>query len=80
MALPKEAEATLSPTIVPTNSKEADENYEFYKQHQGLEYTPEEAKNVLRKIDIVLIPLLFLIYMLQVRSPILRPAEASNSC
>lgn len=66
MALQKEAEANVSPKIVPANSNEADENYEFYKQHQGLEYTPEEAKKVLRKIDIVLIPLLFLIYMLQV--------------
>jgi hypothetical protein len=67
MASQKEAEANLSSSISSTNSAAADENYEFYKQHQGLEYTPEEAKKVLRKIDIVLIPLLFLIYMLQVR-------------
>lgn len=65
MALQKEAGLTVSPPISSTTS-ERDENYEFYKQHQGLEYTREEAKRVLRKIDIRLIPLLFLIYMLQV--------------
>lgn len=65
MALQKEAGLTVSPPISSASS-ERDENYEFYKQHQGLEYTREEAKRVLRKIDIRLIPLLFLIYMLQV--------------
>jgi hypothetical protein len=68
MALQKEAEVTVSPPISSTSS-ERDENYEFYKQHRGLEYTTEEAKKVLRKIDIRLIPLLFLIYMLQVGLP-----------
>jgi hypothetical protein len=66
MASIKEAEATLSPPLSSTGSSDRDENYTFYKQHQGLEYTPEEAKRVLRKIDLRLIPLLFLIYMLQV--------------
>ncbi|OQE44584.1 hypothetical protein PENCOP_c002G08615 [Penicillium coprophilum] len=65
MASHKEVEAGISPVILSTASAERDENYEFYKQHQGLEYTAEEAKRVLRKIDIRLIPLLFLIYMLQ---------------
>lgn len=67
MASQKDVEVTVSPPISSTTSSERDENYEFYKQHQGLEYTAEEAKRVLRKIDIRLIPLLFLIYMLQVR-------------
>jgi hypothetical protein len=67
MASQKEAEATLAHPVPSKISDQVDENYDFYKQHQGLEYTPEEAKKVLRKIDIVLIPLLFLIYMLQVR-------------
>lgn len=62
----KEAEANSS-SISSQDSNKADESYDFYKQNQGLEYTPEEAKKVLRKIDLVLIPLLFLIYMLQVR-------------
>lgn len=67
MASQKDVEVTVSPPVSSTTSSERDENYEFYKQHQGLEYTAEEAKRVLRKIDIRLIPLLFLIYMLQVR-------------
>lgn len=67
MASKKDFEVTESPPVSSTISSERDENYEFYKQHQGLEYTAEEAKRVLRKIDIRLIPLLFLIYMLQVR-------------
>ena len=66
MALHKEADQSVSPSVSSEDSKQADENYDFYKRHQGLEYTPEEAKKVLRKIDVVLIPLLFLIYMLQV--------------
>jgi hypothetical protein len=67
MSLKKDPEDTLSPRSSVTGSSERDENYEFYKQHQGIEYTRQEAKRVLRKIDIRLIPLLFLIYMLQVR-------------
>jgi hypothetical protein len=66
MTSTKEAEATLSPPLSTESSSDRDENYAFYKQHQGLEYTSEEAKRVLRKIDLRLIPLLFLIYMLQV--------------
>ncbi|CAG8333617.1 unnamed protein product [Penicillium salamii] len=65
MASHKEAKANLSPSVSSGDSKQVDESYDFYKQHQGLEYTPEEAKKVLRKIDVVIIPLLFLIYMLQ---------------
>ena len=61
----KGVEAAVSPPLSST-TEERDENYDFFKQHQGLEYTREEAKKVLRKIDIRLMPLLFLIYMLQV--------------
>lgn len=65
--LQKEAEAATSPPISSTTSSDRDDNYEFYRQHQGLEYTPDEAKRTLRKIDLQLIPLLFVIYMIQVR-------------
>lgn len=58
---------TASPPISSTLS-ECDENYAFYRQNRGLEYTPEEEKRTLRKIDLQLIPLLFVIYMIQVRS------------
>jgi hypothetical protein len=64
--LQKEAEAATSPPISTTASSDRDDNYEFYRQHQGLEYTPDEAKRTLRKIDLQLIPLLFVIYMIQV--------------
>ncbi|KAJ5782871.1 hypothetical protein N7457_004645 [Penicillium paradoxum] len=65
MAFEKEVEGTISSSISSTASSEKNENYEFYRQHRDLEYTPQEAKDVLRKIDIRLIPLLFLIYLLQ---------------
>lgn len=63
----KEVEATASPTISTTASSDRDDNYAFYRQYQDIEYTPEEAAKTLRKIDIQLIPLLFIIYMIQVR-------------
>lgn len=62
----EKAEAITASDVVPVASSDRDENYDFYKQHQGLEYTPEEEKKVVRKIDLHLIPLLFLIYLLQV--------------
>ncbi|KAJ6024662.1 MFS general substrate transporter [Penicillium herquei] len=36
-------EAATSSTVAPVAS-DCDDNYEFYKRHQGLEYTPEEEK------------------------------------
>ncbi|KAJ5558641.1 hypothetical protein N7461_002613 [Penicillium sp. DV-2018c] len=65
MTLKEDLEDTLSARGSGTGSSERDQNYDFYKEHQGIEYTRQEAKSVLRKIDIRLIPLLFLIYMLQ---------------
>ncbi|KAJ5150888.1 MFS general substrate transporter [Penicillium canariense] len=61
----KEVEAATSPALSTTVSSGHDENYEFYRQNRGLEYTPKEAKRTLRKIDRQLIPLLFVIYMIQ---------------
>jgi hypothetical protein len=67
--LEKKAEAaTTSPPISSIASEDRDENYAFYRQNRGLEYTPEEEKRTLRKIDLQLIPLLFVIYMIQVSS------------
>ena len=63
----KEVESATSPPLSITASSDRDVNYEFYRQNRGLEYTPEEAKKTLRKIDRRLIPLLFVIYMIQVR-------------
>ncbi|KAJ5894472.1 hypothetical protein N7495_006163 [Penicillium taxi] len=42
-----------------------DDQFEFFQQTRGLEYTKEEGKKVLRKIDIQIIPILFVIYALQ---------------
>lgn len=64
----KEVEAVAVPAISATDSNR-DDNYNVYKNNRDLEYTPEEHKKVLRKIDLQLIPLLFVIYMLQVRDP-----------
>ncbi|KAJ5662673.1 MFS general substrate transporter [Penicillium macrosclerotiorum] len=62
--LEKEVESGTSPAIMPVESGH-DDSYDFYKQNRGIEYTAEEAKKTLRKIDIQLIPLLFVIYMIQ---------------
>lgn len=64
----KDVEPATSPALSETASSDRDENYEFYRQNRGLEYTPDEAKKTLRKIDRRLIPLLFIIYMIQVRA------------
>lgn len=42
-----------------------DESYGIYKQYEGEEVSAEEAKKVLRKIDLRLIPALWLLYLLQ---------------
>ncbi|KAJ5988165.1 MFS general substrate transporter [Penicillium waksmanii] len=57
--------ATTSPPISSIASEDHDKNYAFYRQNRGLDYTPEEEKRTLRKIDLQLIPLLFVIYMIQ---------------
>ncbi|SMR59918.1 unnamed protein product [Zymoseptoria tritici ST99CH_3D1] len=44
---------------------DVDESYGVYAQRPGEEVSPAEAKSVLRKIDIRLMPILFLLYLLQ---------------
>ena len=51
--------------VSPTSSGKVDDNYDIYKQYQGIEYTEEEAKRVLWKIDCRVVPILFLIYLIQ---------------
>ncbi|KAJ5172376.1 hypothetical protein N7492_004969 [Penicillium capsulatum] len=60
----KQIEAAVSQPISSTTS-DRDENYDLYRQNRDLEYTSEEGKRVLKKIDLQLIPLLFVIYMIQ---------------
>ncbi|KAK3116415.1 hypothetical protein LTR53_003208 [Teratosphaeriaceae sp. CCFEE 6253] len=51
--------------ISPASSERLDETYALYKQDEALPLDPHEASKVLRRIDLHLIPLLFLTYMLQ---------------
>ncbi|KAH8172954.1 major facilitator superfamily protein [Sarocladium implicatum] len=48
-----------------TDSRDLDDNYKVFDGTQDLEVTPEEAKRVLRKIDLHVVPVLFGSYMLQ---------------
>lgn len=48
-----------------TESRELDDNYKVFDGAHDLEVTPEEAKSVLRKIDLHVVPVLFGSYMLQ---------------
>ncbi|KAJ5102809.1 hypothetical protein N7532_003338 [Penicillium argentinense] len=57
----KTAETAAS---VHVAAEDVDVNYEFYREHRGLQYTPEEEKRTLRKIDMQLIPILFMIYLI----------------
>lgn len=57
--------STESPRIYSSPASDIDETYDIYKQHAGEEIDPLEAKKVLRKIDVRLIPVLFLLYLLQ---------------
>jgi hypothetical protein len=53
-------------TVPPSEtSSRLDDTYEAYKNNQGVGYEAAEAKKTLRKIDYRIIPILFLIYLLQ---------------
>lgn len=51
--------------ITPASSTHLDDNYELYKNAKGIEADEAEVKRVLRKIDMRIIPILFVTYMLQ---------------
>lgn len=59
-----EAITPSSPESSDTSSK-FDDTYEVYKSNQGIEIDATEAKRVLRKIDVRIVPVLFFIYLLQ---------------
>lgn len=62
----KHAESdTLCSDSPPISPSDLDESYNVYKQHAGEEVSALEAKTVLRKIDLRLIPTLWLLYLLQ---------------
>lgn len=65
-ALDKEIEAIQpSPQLSSEASSQLDDTYEAYKKNLGLEVDAAEAKKVLRKIDLRVVPILFFIYLLQ---------------
>jgi hypothetical protein len=51
--------------VKPVSSRNLDETYEVYKQQDAREVDPREARRVLRKIDLHILPLLMGTYMLQ---------------
>jgi sugar phosphate permease len=52
-------------SVSPATTSDLDASYEAYKSHEGSPIDPEEAKRVLRKIDMRIVPILFVIYLLQ---------------
>ncbi|OAP59785.1 hypothetical protein AYL99_04787 [Fonsecaea erecta] len=49
----------------PANSADLDDDYHLYKRSDDQELDPAESKKVLRKLDVRIVPILFLIYLLQ---------------
>lgn len=61
-----EVDAITTPAPAPSvNSTELDDAYALYKNGDATDVDPAEAKRVLRKIDFRIVPVLFVIYMLQ---------------
>ncbi|KAK2793457.1 hypothetical protein FQN50_010001 [Emmonsiellopsis sp. PD_5] len=61
-------DAIVEAASVPVSSissQALDDSYDVYKKTYDLQVTPEEAKKVLRKVDMRLLPILTLTYMLQ---------------
>lgn len=57
--------ADLERASASENSSALDDSYEVFKKTEGLEYDEFEAKKVLRKIDMRIVPVLFMTYLLQ---------------
>ena len=54
-----------SPKLSSASGSDLDDNYALYQQQAGMQLDPDEAKRVLRKIDLRIMPVLFVIYLLQ---------------
>lgn len=54
-----------TPEHTSARSSDLDDNYEIYHQHAGEEHDAAEAKRVLRKVDLRIVPILIMIYFLQ---------------
>lgn len=55
--------ASVASTLA--NSAELDDNYDLYKRSDEQEFDVAESKRVLRKVDLRIVPILFLIYLMQ---------------
>jgi hypothetical protein len=53
------------PISSATFLRNLDDSYDVYKQGRDIPINPAEAKRVLRKIDMRIVPVLFFTYMLQ---------------
>ncbi|TIA25065.1 MFS general substrate transporter [Aureobasidium pullulans] len=51
--------------ISPATTADLDNSYQAFKSHEGEPIDPAEAKRVLRKIDVRIVPILFVVYLLQ---------------
>ena len=57
---------SLSPDLPSKeNAADIDDNYEIYQRRAGEALDPVEAKRVLRKVDIRILPILVVIYFMQ---------------
>ncbi|CAJ2504566.1 Uu.00g119600.m01.CDS01 [Anthostomella pinea] len=54
-----------SEDISAASARDLDDNYQFFKGPGDLDASDDEAKRVLRKIDLRVVPILFMIYFLQ---------------
>lgn len=52
-------------TDTSTKSAELDDNYDLYKRSDEQELDLADSKRVLRKLDLRIVPILFLIYLMQ---------------
>lgn len=62
---PTESTSEAVDSTSPATSAHLDDNYALYQNARDIEIDPQEAKRVLRKIDMRLMPILFVTYMLQ---------------
>ena len=61
-AVPENPSSTASSLAA---SSDLDDNYHLYRRSDEQELDPTESKRVLRKLDFRIVPILFLIYLLQ---------------
>ena len=59
------ASASVDQGIESSSDESLDDNYQAFKATEDLQVDPAEAKRVLRKIDLRVVPVLFFTYMLQ---------------